>query len=190
MGGSILYSEFDEQIAKYPDYKSIDTFIETGTYKGDTIHEMSKHFKTCFTFELHPTLYNEAMTIGKSLGINNVNYINGDSVVELPKTIDTCNLNKPCIFFLDSHVSGRDSTYIYAYPVPLLNELEIIANKCKEVMIICIDDVRFFTKADQIQPFPYDWAHITIDKINDLFKGRIRESFIQNDRYWLLLDKI
>lgn len=191
MGGSILYSEVKECIDKYPVWEKCKVFVETGTYKGETVHEMSKYFKYCITFELHEGLMKIAMENGKALNIDNVTYVQGDSVEQLPKTIKQYNLDEiSCIYFLDSHVSGIDSTYIHEYPVPLMNELEIISKMCTNKNIICIDDVRFFTRANDFNPFPYDWAHISIEKINDLFKDRIHDSFIQNDRYWLILNGI
>lgn len=189
MGGSILYSEIKECIDKYPVYKSIETFVETGTYKGETVHEMSKYFKDCITFELNEIMFNTAIENGKQLQVNNVIYILGDSVKNLPTTIDNYQLDtKPCLYFLDSHISGIDSSCIDSYPVPLMEELEIISKKCKSANVICIDDVRFFTQAYKFNPYPHDWAHISIEKINALFKGRIHHSFMYNDRYWLILD--
>ena len=139
MGGSILYSEIKECIDKYPMFSNIKTFVETGTYKGETVHEMSKYFKNCITFELHPGLIKIAIENGKQLNIDNVTYIEGDSVKQMPKAIDKYNLDDTSsIYFLDSHVSGIDSTYIYEYPVPLMQELEIISQKCTNKNIICI----------------------------------------------------
>ncbi len=180
MGGSITIDEIKENVSNYTDYK---VFVETGTYKGETIREMADFFDELYTFEIHPELYNYSLSQNTSPKIN---YFFGDSVTLLPKTIMNFNLNdKKCIFFLDAHISGYDSGYNPAYQVPLLEEIYIITTKIKSECILCLDDARFFT----VENNPLDWSHISIDKIKSIIgTPRIDKLFINNDRVWIFLN--
>jgi hypothetical protein len=186
MGGSLLYDEILEVYSKHPEYANINTFIETGTYKGDTIRSMSKYFDKLYTFEIHPGLYIESKQKTIDNGITNINHLLGDSVELLLYTNNTYNLkNTKCFFFLDAHISGADSAYCTKYMVPLIEELKVIAQEYLAPIIICVDDARFFTNGPGN---PSDWSHISIGKIKDIFSSRLVDSYLWNDRFWVFIE--
>lgn len=180
MGGSITIDEIKENVPNIADYK---VFVETGTYKGETIRAMAEYFDELYTFEIHPDMYQYSLSQNTSPKIN---YLFGDSVSLLPKTISVYNLqDKKCLFFLDAHISGHDSGYNPAHQVPLIEEIQIIANQIKSPCVLCLDDARFFTANDK----PWDWSHISIDKIKSIIGAeRVEKLFINNDRVWIVLN--
>jgi hypothetical protein len=181
MGGSITIDEIKDNVPNYTDYK---VFVETGTYKGETIREMAQHFDELYTFEIHPELYQYSLSQNTSPKIN---YLFGDSVALLPKTISVHNLNgKKCMFFLDAHISGHDSGFNPAHQVPLLEEIDIISSGIKSACVLCLDDARFFA---QEAGKPWDWSHISIDRIKSIIGAeRIDKLFVNNDRVWVVLN--
>lgn len=180
MGGSLKYEELEEIYKEYPEYKDIDVFVESGTYKGETTREMAKFFSQVHTVEICEELHNEAKENGKR---HNILYYLGDSCVFLPKIVNM--VNKPSIYFLDAHISGADSSWNGKELVPLLKELDLILEKQKHKSIYIIDDARFFTNDNK----PHDWAEISIEKILSLFPKhgvKVRDAYLKNDRYVVL----
>lgn len=125
-------------------YGSGDTFIETGTYIGETVDMvLTTDFQKIYTIELNEGLYNDA--VKKYENESRVTCFQGDSIDCLKTIVD--NLDGPATFWLDAHASG---------PLPggksggspVLDELDIIGNStCKEHTII-IDDCRLFGSAE------------------------------------------
>jgi hypothetical protein len=120
---------------KRPDIK---TFIETGTYKGDTIEYIKNDFQNIFTIELSEKYANEAIERFKDN--KEIKIIKGDSAIELSKKLN--NLNEPCVFWLDGHYSYHD-TALGNKETPILEEILPIL-KMKQDHIIIIDDARLF----------------------------------------------
>lgn len=189
-------------------------FIETGTFLGVTISEMSKIFETLYTIEISEKLYN--YNVDKWEELKNINFILGDSSEKLEEVIS--KITGECIFFLDGHYSGDNATRDnileeetlknYAYKtrsdekiwkknrvviptmkgkkdVPLYEELSIIDSHFKERCLVIIDDVRLFG-----QKFHHgDWKEISIDKIKRQFKNKkIIKDSIMDDRFCMLLE--
>jgi len=182
MGGSLYYEELENNIfKKFPNYKESSVFVESGTYKGDTTREMGLHFKRVITIEINETLYEKSREDGKHQ--DNVIYILGDSVRYL-KTISKRHPEK-CIYFLDAHKSGYDSS-CNGKSVPLLDELESILPYCKNENVFIIDDCRFFYGLNEPD---YNWIGISENSIKDLFKKyeiQIKADYVENDRYIIL----
>lgn len=180
MGGSLIY----EEISNLTD--DIDIFVETGTYKGDTTVMASKYFKQVFTFELNEKLYSESKERFKREKCFNVNAYLGDSV-ELLQLCMPFLKNENCMYFIDAHISGYDSSYKEAYMVPLFQELEIIlSNVQSDKNIFIIDDARFWIGENK----PFDWAHISLEKILDMFKRydkNIIKHYLFEDRYYIII---
>lgn len=163
MGGSLNLQEI-KTIQNKTNIK-LDNFIETGTYKGDTTLLMSKYFNKVYTFEIVKQLYEEAKEKCKEQ--NNINFYLCDSKSILPVLVP--EIKGDSIYFLDAHQSGPDTSHI-DIEVPLLQELEcILTNNINKNIVIIIDDIRFFTCEDHLKP--HDWAHISIDTIEDLINS-------------------
>jgi hypothetical protein len=107
----------------------IDTFIETGTYKGETSIWASDHFIEVKTMEASLEIYSKL----KLQKFPNILPLYGDSRVLLKECID-----KGSIFYLDAHNSAGQTFNSY----PLLDEIDII-NSSGYIHAIIIDDARF-----------------------------------------------
>jgi len=171
MGGSLTEEEITTVLDKFPAYKAIKTFVETGTYKGETSRLASKVFDVVHTIEIMPSLYQEARLTGCNAGITNIIYHLGDSV-QILKHLQLVPV--PSVFFIDAHQSGCD-TGNNGTNVPLLQELDVILEKNMHPCIFIFDDVRLFDKY-------WDWKNITETSILAQFKGRDKHSFVSNDR--------
>ena len=167
MGGSLTQEEILSILYKHPIYSNIKTFIETGTYKGETSIIASKFFDV-HTIEINEKLYNEVKEKYKN---SNINFYFGDSVQILKKLQE-----KPMstMFFLDAHQSGNDTSN-NGKNVPLLDELDIILKNNYYPCIIIIDDVRLFDNY-------WDWKGISVENIVDFFGHRLKDYFISDDR--------
>lgn len=149
-------------------------FVETGTYMGNTIINMSNHFNRCYTIELSEHYYN--LSKKRASRINNITFLCGDST-ELLKQIHKEETN-PIIYYLDAHYSS-ENTARSKKDVPLLEELDTIIDRDQKDIVI-IDDYRLFGTNNN-----EDWSNITIESINERVKQRDVISFIHNDRYIL-----
>lgn len=172
MGGSLTYNELFNILCRCGTASDWKIFVETGTYMGETIKQMAPNFETLYTIEIDPILYYSTSYTLKSQGINNVNFILGDSSVELAAICET--VKSPMVFFLDGHFSSGD-TGRGSKDCPLLDEIKVIASRTANDVII-IDDYRLFgTKNNE------DWSEISEKAIMDIF-GTPKKSFVSNDR--------
>ena len=140
-GGAILSHLSKEVLEKYG---TGSTFVETGTYKGDTVRlALEAGFTTIETIELNKGLADAAKELFKDN--EGVTVWQGDSVDCLEKIVD--QLKEPATFWLDAHASG---------PLPggktgggpVVDELRIIAKSPIKNHTIFIDDKRLFGSAE------------------------------------------
>lgn len=118
---------------------SINNFIETGTYLGDTAKWSSAYFVNSYSIEKSQVMYEKAVSKHKG---SKVNFILGDTREKLPQILST--LNDRTIFWLDAHWSGG-YTYGEKDECPLLEELLLIIKRINfEDLFILIDDARLF----------------------------------------------
>lgn len=121
-----------------------NTFIETGTYQGDTVKTALEFgFENIHSIELLDSLYDNCVEMFKNQ--SNVKIWKGDSPDVLRESIIP-SLKNPSTFWLDAHRSfkletpGSDK---YG-PCPLLHELEAISESPIKNHVIFADDVRLF----------------------------------------------
>jgi hypothetical protein len=117
-------------------------FLETGTFKGGGVKlALSCGFSKIVSIEIDPTLHSAVDKEFDSLG--NVFIHLGDSVRELPFLLQF--IKYPITFWLDAHI--QESAVVGNYPVPLIQELEIL-KKYRHGMhdTIMVDDRRLFGK--------------------------------------------
>lgn len=126
-------------VRRYASKYKIDTFVETGTFKGNMVNAVIDLFDSIYTIELDAGLYKRAKQ--RFVNHDNVFVFNGDSgkvLKDIVKIID-----KPVIFWLDAHYSGK-GTSIGEFVSPIIQELDSIYFNFSEKKIILIDDVRLF----------------------------------------------
>ncbi len=119
----------------------VSTFIESGTYLGDTAEVASRLF-TVHTVELSKILYLQAQ---KRFSRNKqVHLYLGDSTEVLPQILPSLK-NERLLFWLDGHWSAGN-TAKGSENTPIIKELQLIKKAGITNAIILIDDIRFFQK--------------------------------------------
>lgn len=120
-----------------------DTFVETGTYHGETaIIASNLGFKQVISIELQPHLLSIARDLCKGYDIQ---FYLGDSpkvLEEILPLIDT-----RITFWLDAHMDDCNiipNVTPNIRKCPLIEELKIISNSKRNDHIILIDDIRLF----------------------------------------------
>ena len=120
---------------------SNSTWIETGTYLGQTTKVLSKYCSKVYTFEPELKLFHNAKNYLAKY--NNIEVLNDTSEIGLRKILPKIagNVN----FWLDAHAVSNNKTTTYHGVIanPILNELEAIQNSMINFNKVCIfmDDV-------------------------------------------------
>ena len=175
-------------------YKKYTNFIETGTFRGETIFQMEPYFSKLYTIEVNELLYKNVLKKYKG---NKINFYLGDSQNILDEIVR--NIKNKSIFFLDSHYGGG-SHGRGKKDCPLYEELTSIILNHKDEAIIIIDDVRLFGKkpGDETHTGKVvcDWRDINIDNILNIVKDRLTNQYfmpspiIDNDRFILHISQL
>lgn len=156
----------DFLLTLHDDYTKFSTFIETGTWVGDTIFAMEPLFDTLYSIEISPLVHN---TTKKKYKGEKIKFILGDSGEVFPLLLPT--VQEKAIFFLDGHYSGG-ITGQGEKDCPLVEELEAIQNLFTPEAILVIDDYRLFaTNPGQ------DWTDINKEKLVAILEGRLQELY-------------
>jgi hypothetical protein len=137
------------------------TWVETGTFMGDTTNLLSKSAKKVYSIEPEPSLFCKAEQ--RFRDASNVKIIRGLSEEIFPNLLPT--LSGDICFWLDGHYS-QGVTFKGPQDTPILDELKniemIIAKKGK--IVVMIDDLRLFgskeTAYSNYPPLDFlvDWA--------------------------------
>jgi hypothetical protein len=114
-------------------------FIETGTYKGDTVAAMKPVFNRVISIEVADEYYRKACKRFERDA--NVSIRHGDCVSELPAVL--AGLKEPAVFWLDGHYSGGATGKGVVEDPVLISIEQIRAHPVKE-HVIFIDDARTF----------------------------------------------
>jgi len=154
-------------ILKYKKVYGIKSLIETGTYEGEMVDAMKKHFQSIFSIELNSVLADNAKK--KFSDYRKIKIIQGDSSNELPKILS--QLSTHALFWLDAHYSGG-KTSKGAKETPILEEIINIIHHSKKSVIL-IDDADNFGKGD----YPSFDALFKIIKSN--FDMKIKDNIIR-----------
>jgi hypothetical protein len=122
----------------------IDTFIESGTWKGGTSLWAAEHFDEVITIEGYPARFYKTWR-GFRHSAPNIMFLLGDSRTLMPALMTF--LQVPAIFWLDAHycTSNEQEADAGLDKCPIMYELMAI-NKHKLAYLhpIMIDDVRMF----------------------------------------------
>lgn len=117
----------------------LTTFVETGTYSGDTVDALRNEFRSIYSIELQPAFYAQAKK--RFAGLDHIHILNGDSAALLPQILSDIKI--PCLFWLDAHYSSGN-TARGSKDTPVVEELNHILSNPQDHVIL-IDDARFFT---------------------------------------------
>lgn len=128
------------------------TWVETGTYLGDTTVQLAKQGGFVITIEPDQDLYGKA--VQRFRNHQNVRVINKTSEEALPELLPTLSGN--IVFWLDGHYSGG-VTHAGDLDTPIREELASISESLSrfESVVVAVDDVRCFNPAHPIwQQYP------------------------------------
>jgi hypothetical protein len=140
----------------HPDYKralllyyarrfGLTTFVETGTFQGDTLATVRPYFDRLFSIELAPQLY--AAAFARFHECAEINLICGDSARMLPWLLSTAPPART-LFWLDAHCSGGFTAG--TNPTPLAAELEAILLSGWPAVVL-VDDLQEWRGHDWLQ---------------------------------------
>ncbi len=137
------------------------TWIETGTYRGETTRLLSQLAKVVYSIEPGPQLFCEALL--QFRGDAKVKLINGLSEHVLPELLPMLYGN--ICFWLDGHYTD-ETTYKGPQDTPILDELACIAANISRMsgVVVMIDDIHLFNGKTHIYgAYPpietiMDWA--------------------------------
>jgi FkbM family methyltransferase len=156
----------------------LDSFVETGTFQGDTAQAMAALFSSVHTVELSDLLY--AKAVERLAPLQNVTVIHGhspDALKGLAKTL----ARQSVLYWLDAHwCGGRTSGD--SYECPLLAEIAAIRSLSARSVVL-IDDARFFIAPPPHPHDPESWPLIA-DVIAAL------SSLSDRHKLWIINDVI
>jgi FkbM family methyltransferase len=153
--GSVRMGPPAEILEKLKSNFSLQQFIETGTYLGETTYWASQLFERVITIEYSKTLYENA--IERYQQQKNIQFLFGDTRSRLREIVP--DLASPSVFWLDAHWCGW-VTYGETDECPLLEEIEII-NQSDQDHFILIDDARLFLSPPPLPHVAQQWPDIT-----------------------------
>ncbi|HVU33137.1 MAG TPA: FkbM family methyltransferase [Opitutaceae bacterium] len=136
-GGALRVEFLRELAARLP----ITTFVETGTYLGESTAAAAAVFPQVETIELSSDL--AAKAIARFRENERVRVHQGDSATMLRQIIAT--LRGPTLFWLDGHYS-EGITARAAGNTPILEELDAIRSAGLRDAVILVDDLRLFDR--------------------------------------------
>lgn len=116
------------------------TFIETGTYLGDTVASVRPLFDRVFSIELSAELYERA--VHRFSGDSGVTLLLGDSSTQLLEAVNRAG-DPRAIVWLDAHWSGGNTAKADEN-TPIVQELKAISSTFLDQAIILVDDLRYF----------------------------------------------
>lgn len=145
----------------------ISTFIETGTFKGDTSAWAAERFAKVLTIEASEALHKAAEK--RFQGTKNVSVFFGDSPSILRRVIP--GLKEPALFWLDAHYTNApDAAGQSGGECPLLDEIAAI-NEDQHDHFVMIDDARLFITPPPPPHRADEWPNIS-EVLSALTTGR------------------
>lgn len=118
----------------------IATFVETGTYRGDTLAVVHEHVRRSISIELDPRL--AALARRRFARDPDVEIVEGDSGLRLPEVVE--QLHEPALFWLDGHYSSG-VTALGDKDSPIEEELQAVLAAGRPDHVVLVDDARLFT---------------------------------------------
>lgn len=158
----VVYKGIPPLAIKIQKLMLLDTFVETGTFKGDPVAAMAPVFSKIFTIEQSPHF--AALARQRFASNEAITVCQGDSRRFLPEILNqTDNL----LLWLDAHWSQKvegQATAGAEDQCPLLEELQLVsAYTSSKNIAILIDDARLFMAPP---PASFDLGHWpTIDQV-------------------------
>lgn len=126
-------------IHRYLEDYGFTTFIETGTFKGDTLASVAATGIRSISVELSHEYFDRANQ--RFAGRSNVELHHGDAGDVLPRIVAL--LQEPALFWLDGHYSAGGTAH-GALASPISAEIRCILDSPVEGHVVLIDDAADF----------------------------------------------
>lgn len=153
----------------------LDTFVEGGTYTGQSAKFAASAFQRVYTIEKSPDMH--AVASRNLAGLQRVHLLQGDTREHLRVLAGDGRI----LYWLDAHWSGG-LTYGLGDECPLLEELRIIFAAGKECAIL-VDDARLFLAPPPRPHQVAQWPGM-VEIVGSLPEGW--EIFVREDVMYLL----
>lgn len=151
--GAVTFSIDQRLIQMLSKKLPMDVFVETGTFRGETVDLVKSQFREIYSVELSDSYYEAAKQ--RFSGDPHVQMIHEDSALALRNIMPNIQ-DRPTLFWLDAHWCVADETAGQLSQCPLLGELEAIQT-LNQNSIILIDDARLFLATPQKPHEVSDW---------------------------------
>jgi len=161
------------------------TWIETGTYLGETTAFLAKNSRKVYSIEASDYFATKASN--KFSTQLNIEIIKGLSEETLPRLLNSLNISEKndISFWLDGHYSGED-TFHGPVDTPILHELATIAQHLRDIssVTVLVDDVRCFNPSiSDFSQYPELEFLVKFAITNDLFWTIEHDIFIATNRH-------
>ncbi|MBS2027837.1 MAG: hypothetical protein JST54_08050 [Deltaproteobacteria bacterium] len=137
--GMIYYGAPRRLITELHNAFKVETFVETGTFRGQTTEWASGIFSKVYSVEAQPEIY--AQTTARLSARTNITIRNTDTRSFLRELVPT--LKGPAVFWLDAHWCGSAETHGSQDECPLTDELRFIGES-PLAHFVFVDDARLF----------------------------------------------
>lgn len=137
-----IHSSIDPQLVKMlTECLPLTTFMETGTFRGDSIAAVRGWFDEIYSVELSEPLHHQAAE--RFTGDPAVHVLHGDSPAALARLTGVLR-SRSVLYWLDAHWSLGDTAAAgKTFQCPLLGEIEAIGALNRDSVLL-IDDARYF----------------------------------------------
>ena len=152
--GIVSFGAPRDIIEKLRSQFQVSTFVETGTYQGNTAAWAGEHFKHVFTIEGSPEFHRAAQE--RYRANRNIEFLLGDSRSQLREVVSRL-AGTPALFWLDAH--WMPGSFGEGHECPLLEEIAAIYQSATEHLIL-IDDARLFLAPPPSPHLAKDWPDI------------------------------
>lgn len=153
--GAIHFSLHDQLFSFFKSKLNITTFVETGTFKGDTIANLVNEVESIYSVELSDELAQAAKLRFKNY--KHVTIVQGDSSGCLANILQETR-DSATVYWLDAHWCDASNTAGLESQCPLLEELCTFSSLNSKSVIV-IDDARLFLAPPSREHRPKDWPN-------------------------------
>ena len=137
--GAIFFTLDAALLRELQRHLPLECFVETGTFRGDSLAVAQDLFKECLSVELSAEYYAAAR---QRFTAGHVHLFHGDSATVLAQQ-KARYAGRPALFWLDAHWCAAENTAGEKSQCPLLAELAAIGPLHPQSVVL-IDDARYF----------------------------------------------
>lgn len=138
--GAIHFSIDPRLAALLAGQLGLELFIETGTFKGDSLAAVRPYFRELHSCELSPDLHRAAVERFRD---DQAVHCHAGSSGELLSMLAATTVGRPTLFWLDAHWCAAEHAAGAESQCPLLDELQAITPLHAD-SVVWIDDARYF----------------------------------------------